>query len=118
MDLLKDGLDFLAKQRKEFMTQLVKYRRGAEAIDVLATIGRTQYENEDEGGFRVGAHMVDFLISADDLMIGGVAVVPEFGDEIEYNGKMFEVSHLSGEGCWRWSDPHGKTYRIHTKITK
>jgi hypothetical protein len=114
-DLLKEGLEFLEEQRKLYMTESVTYRRGTATAEVLATIGKTRYEVDDEAGMKVGTHLVDFLITATDLVIAGTAVIPKLGDEIDYDGKTYSVLHIPGEGCWRWSDPHGNTYRIHTR---
>ena len=51
-----------------------------------------------------------FLIDAATL-----AMEPEVGEVIVTNTRQFEVMKLSGQGCWRWTGPNRKTYRIHTK---
>lgn len=116
-DLLKDGLRFLEEQRKMFMTVPVVYRRGEAEISVAATIGKTKYDIGVEESVRVGSHTVDFLIAAEDLVFDGVPVVPGPDDEIDYNGSTYSVVRLADDGCWRWSDPHGNTYRIHTRFS-
>jgi hypothetical protein len=115
-DLLKQGMDFLDAQRKLYMTEDVRYKRGESHVDLKATVGKTDFEVGEEGSFKVGSHVVDFLVTASDLIINGSAVFPELGDEIIYNDKTFTVLHLPSEGFWRWSDPYGNTMRIHTKV--
>ncbi|MDD5503349.1 MAG: hypothetical protein PHH26_07815 [Candidatus Thermoplasmatota archaeon] len=115
-DLLKDGMEFLDVQRKMYMTEDVIYKRGESSVNLRATVGKTDFEVGEEGCFKVGSHVVDFLLTATDLVLNGSPVLPEMGDEIEYNGKTFTVLHLPSDGFWRWSDPYGKTMRIHTKI--
>jgi hypothetical protein len=42
-------------------------------------------------------------------------VVPLRGDKIGDDGLVYEVMAPAGQQVWRWSDPFGKAYRIHTK---
>ena len=63
-----------------------------------------------ESGLTINSQVWDFLILAEELGFD-----PEPGDVIVANGRRYEVMNLSGEGCWRWSDPYRQTYRIHTK---
>ena len=87
---------------------------------MLATFGRTLLKLDNGyGGVRMEWTDRDFLISAADLMLAGTAVLPERGDRIsETQGTktlVYEVMAPGGEPPWRWSDPHRKVLRIHTK---
>jgi hypothetical protein len=59
------------------------------------------------------------LIQPADLVIAGSQVLPERGDTIRetQNGNVYiyEVMAPGSEPHWRWSDPHRKLLRIHTK---
>jgi mono/diheme cytochrome c family protein len=61
----------------------------------------------------------DYLVSAEDLVLGGVVERPKAGDRIrETEGEqllIYEVMAPGGEPPWRWSDRHRRTLRIHTK---
>ena len=114
-DLLAQGAAWLGEQRGKHLASTVTYRRGASEADLAATFGRTRYEVEDEYGVRVGAEVTDFLVAAADF--APAFGEPEAGDEITANGVVFEVMALSGQGHWRWSDPHRTTLRIHAKQT-
>jgi len=120
-DLLEAGQQWLAEQLKEHASRSVTYHRGAEAIAVQATIGRTLLKLDDGyGGVRMEWTDRDFLVQAADLVLGGAAVTPERGDRITetvgLNTSVFEVMAFGGEPPWRYSDPFGKLLRIHTKF--
>ena len=76
-----------------------------------ATFGRTACEVEDARGLRVGAEVIDFLVSAEAFPFDQ----PEAGDQIVADGVVYEVMDLAGQGHWRWSDSYRTTMRIHTK---
>lgn len=112
-DLLRDGLTWLEQQRTAHMTSPVTYsssRAGQADVIVQATFGKTNYEVADDYGATIQTHVIDFLILAEQL-----GFEPQAGDDIIADGQYYEVMNLSGEGCWRWSDPYRATYRIHTK---
>jgi hypothetical protein len=119
-DMLRDGQEWLANQLKTHASSTVVYVRGANQRSVSATIGRTLLKLEDGYG---GVHMQwtdrDFLIQPADLVIAGLQVLPERGDTIRetQNGKVYiyEVMAPGSEPHWRWSDPHRRLLRIHTK---
>ena len=110
-DLLRDGLRWLDQQRQAHCSSAVTYSRGSTTATVMATYGRTEFEGLDDGGFRVTAHVIDFLITADAMPVDA----PRVGDTITADSVTYEVMNLPGDGCWRWSDPYRTTLRIHTK---
>jgi hypothetical protein len=97
----------------------VTYRRGAEAIVVKATVGRTLFEQDDGVGVVVRMQVRDYLIDAADLVLEGEKSLPAKGDRIEEidagQRHTYEVLPLGGEPHWRYSDPYRRTLRIHTK---
>ena len=108
--MLNQGLDWLEQRLLGFCSSPVEYRRDSNTQTVDAVFGKTEYEAEDENGISVGAFIWDFLIDAQQL-----GFEPAVGDIIVILGRQFEVMNLSGQGCWRWTGPNRKTYRIHTK---
>ncbi len=119
-DLFLEGMTWLADQLKEHAAQPVVYRRGSAEVVVSATFGRTLLKLEDGyGGVRMEWTDRDFLIQADDLLLGGTTTVPQRGDVIrETQGTrilVYEVMAPGREPPWRWSDPFRKVLRIHTK---
>jgi len=112
-DLLRQGSQWLGDMLKQHASSPVTYRRDATELELQATFGQTEYEVEDEYGLRVAARVTDFLIAAADFT--PTFGEPEAGDQIVADGAVYEVMSLAGQGHWRWSDPHGKTLRIHAK---
>ena len=119
-DMLRAGQEWLANQLKAHASRTVVYLRGANQTSVTAIIGRTLMKLEDGYG---GVHMQwtdrDFLVPPEDLVLAGSQILPERGDTIREtdNGKVYiyEVNAPGSEPPWRWSDPHRRLFRIHTK---
>lgn len=119
-DFLETGTEWLTEKLKAHASRPVVYRRGADEVTVQAIIGRTLLKLADDyGGVRMEWTDRDFLIAAEDLILGGQRTLPKRGDRIlETDGsqtRMYEVLAPGNEPEWRWSDPHRKLLRIHTK---
>jgi hypothetical protein len=119
-DLLNQGSAWLEGQRKKHATREVTYWRGADAVAVKATIGRTLFEQDDGAGVTVRVQVRDYLIDTADLVLAGNPTLPAKGDRIEEldasQKHTYEVLPLGGEQHWRYSDPYRRTLRIHTKL--
>lgn len=113
-DLLKQGSDWLESQRHAHLAHEVVYTRGAQAVTLLATVGRTQFDLADDTGVLQRIESRDFLVRASDLTLGE----PLAGDRIT-DGAVYEVmAPGGGEAPWRYSDPYRRTLRIHTKLVE
>lgn len=101
------------------MTRMVTYQRGGDAVDVVATIGRTEFEQADEFGVIHKIESRDYLVLTADLVLAGVQTLPKAGDRIrETDGAqtfVYEVMAPGNEPPFRYSDPYRRTLRIHTK---
>lgn len=119
-DLLDQGAAWLEDQRRLHFAQPVVYRRGAQALDVLATIGRTLFELQNQHGIVERIEARDYLITTPELVLNGTAVLPQRGDQIretkETKTFVYEVMAPGKEPVWRYSDPYRRTLRIHTKL--
>lgn len=119
-NLLEFGSQWLAGKLKAFAAKPVVYRRGNSDVTVSATVGRTLLKLQDGlGGVRMEWTDRDFLIAATDLVMNGIPVLPERGDQIrETQGSrtfVYEVMAPGQEPPWRWSDEFRVLLRIHTK---
>lgn len=118
-DVLEAGSNWLQQQRKQHASREVTYRRSSKFVKALATVGRTQFEQDDGTGAIIRTEVRDYLIDVDDLLLGGDKAVPERGDRIEeVDGDqrfIYEVVPMGSEPHWRYSDPYRTTFRIHTK---
>jgi hypothetical protein len=118
-DLLDRGSAFLDDQRHKHMSRTVVYQRGAEAKEVLATIGRTEFEQADDAGLIHRVESRDFLVRAADMDLGSGPTLPRAGDLVrETVGTqvfVYEVNAPGGQPPFRYSDPYRRVLRIHTK---
>ena len=118
-DLLDRGSAFLDDQRHKHMSRTVVYQRGAEAKEVLATIGRTEFEQADDAGLIHRVESRDFLVRTADMDLGSGLTLPRAGDQVrETVGTqvfVYEVNAPGGQPPFRYSDPYRRVLRIHTK---
>lgn len=118
-NVLEQGAAWLEDQRHAHMTRTVVYERGADSVELLATIGRTEFEQADEHGVIHRTELRDFLVRTTDLVLAGAATLPQTGDRVrEADGVrtfVYEVMAPGGEPPFRYSDPYRRTLRIHTK---
>ena len=119
-DLLQQASAWLGGMRSAYLSHPVTYSRGADSVQVNASIGRTVFEIDDSCGAVESWESRDFLIAAADLVLAIAGnVLPAAGDRISdvEGGQTFvyEVMAPGKEPCWRYSDPYRATLRIHTK---
>ncbi len=118
-DVIEMGLAWLDDQRHAHMTRTVVYQRDADAVEIAATVGRTEFEQVDDFGVVHKVQSRDFLVRAADLVLAGAPTLPKAGDRIrETVGAqtfVYEVMAPGKEPPWRYSDPYRKALRIHTK---
>jgi hypothetical protein len=118
-DLLETGSAFLDDQRHQHMTRTVTYQRGADSVELAATIGRTEFEQADDYGVVHKIESRDFLVRTADLVLASEQTLPKAGDRIrETEGSqtfVYEVMAPGTEPPFRYSDSYRKTLRIHTK---
>ena len=121
-DMLEQGAAWLDRMRVKHASRSVTYTRGAETVELSATLGQTTYEVADEYGTTVEAKATDFLVTAAELVLAGAKTLPEPGDQVRVTVgdevHVFEVMSLGGGGHWRPSDPYGHTLRIHSKLVE
>ena len=118
-NLLAKAIDWLDDQRLRHMSETVTYSRGAQSVEVPATLGSTGYEVADERGAVVHTKAMDFLISAAALVLAGQRTRPKPGDRIRVvfgeEVHVFEVMDPAGAGHYRPCDPYDRTLRVHAK---
>lgn len=108
------------------MSRAVVYKRGAEEVEIDATVGKTVFESTDQFGILHTVESRDYIFRSADLIIDGEQTTPLPGDQIiETIGgspATFEVMTpgLAGgnEPAFRFSDPQREAIRCHTKAVK
>lgn len=78
-DILARGAAALNRWRSNSMTRTVTYQRGSNSVDVPATPGDPA---PDTGGEVPTWESRSFKINAADLVLGGVQIEPQIGDQI------------------------------------
>ena len=118
-DLIQRGQAWLADQLTTHASRTVVYRRGELGAELVATVGRSQYQQDDGNGLITRSQVRDFLIDTHSLLVSIIGSLPKRGDKIvEIDGDqtfVFEVMSLGGDPPWRYSDPFRLKLRIHTK---
>jgi hypothetical protein len=121
-DLLTRGSELIDRTLRAHLSRTVVYRRGADSVEVAATVGSTAFERADEYGVVHRIESRDFLIATADLVLAGTVTLPKPGDRITETGDTtvheYEVMAPGGEPAWRYSDPQRLTLRVHTKFVR
>lgn len=118
-DMLNAAAAWLASQAKAHVASAVVYYRGTGSVAASATIGQTEFA-QDDGQFGIRTfHSKDFIFLATDLVISGSQITPTAGDRITevVGGKTLthEVTSHAGNPVYRYSDPYRTRIRVHTK---
>lgn len=121
-DLLRLGSDWLSDKMRHRASSAIVYRRAASSLNLMATIGSSEFEVQDDTGFSTRVESRDYIFDRADFMIDGVETEPLLGDKIIEildgdltGGEGYEVASLSGQPHWRWADPFRRRLRVHTK---
>ncbi len=122
VNLFEKAAKWVAAQTKAHASQSVVYRRADAFVPLSASTGETEQDVQDTDGFTITHTSVDWLITAADLVLNDVTVLPEIGDLIEQTigAKTFTYKVLPMEGeekHWRYTEEITKTMlRVHTKL--
>ena len=118
-NVLEQGSQWLSDQIDHYAASSVLYRRGSLTVPVQAGKGRSTFELTDTSGILVEIESRDFLISAANLLLDEMPILPEVGDRIieTVGGKLhaYEVSNFGAEQPYRFCDPYRYKLRIHTR---
>ena len=118
-NVLEQGSQWLSDQIDHFAASSVLYRRGSLTAPVQAGKGRTTFELTDTSGILISIESRDFLISAANLLLDDIPILPEVGDRIieTIGSKLhaYEVSNFGSEQSYRFCDPYRYKLRIHTR---
>jgi hypothetical protein len=118
--MLQRGQTWLSAKLTKHASQRVIYQRDDLSVELPATIGKSEYEQDDGEGVITRAQVRDFLINTKDLLGSVIRTWPRRGDRIlETDGDntfVYELMSIGSEPPWRYSDPFRVKLRIHTKL--
>lgn len=120
VNLFDKGSALVASAMRAALSADVVYIRGSESVRIPATVGRTVFEVEDSHGV-LRWESRDFVVSACDLVLGALPVVPAKGDLIEERScdgtvRTYEVTAPGREQEWKYADTARLLIRVHTKL--
>ena len=119
-DILQSGAVWLAGQLQSHAGQTVTYRRGAESVEITATVGQSEYMADDVAGFHGSFVSQDWIIPHSVLVLSEEQITPRRGDTVErtVNGEVetYEVLPPSADSdVYRDMGGQGALWRIHSK---
>lgn len=115
-NLMRRAQAWLSDRLTERCGEPVLYSRGNVSVTMTAVRGMTTHEQQDQTGAIVMAHVHDFLLHTETLMVSIIGGLPKRGDIItDDSGTQYEVLSLGDSPPWRFSDPQGIKIRVHTK---
>jgi hypothetical protein len=125
MSVINDSIAAILADLRDCNGVPAIYRRGADTVALTVTLGRHgTLREEDAAPLVMEEDIRDFLLAAADLVLGGLAITPEAGDQIlivNLAGDQYIVHEVlppptSGK-CYDGVDPAENTLRVHTRQT-
>jgi hypothetical protein len=123
MTLLRNASRWLGKTLQVAAAETIIYRRGDDDADLTKAIpGRNVHALHDIEGEQQSEIEYDWMIAANELIIGSLKVEPEKGDRIIWNRPdgqtaTYTVLPDASDRCYRDVDQFGILYRVHCKLT-
>lgn len=112
MSILDAALAHLADQMRTHLSVPITYSRDGASITCQATRGSTPYEATDAEGIIHRTVARDYLIHVEQYPFTDL---PKSGDLIHDAGEDYVVHSMIGSQPYRFSDPHRRILRVHTK---
>jgi hypothetical protein len=109
------ALDQLWQAQKASGGITVTYRAGRAECELVAVPARTVAELDLGDGVIRTARVADFVVTAGDLLLDGVNVRPELGDQIVVDDQVYEVMNLVGGQHFQTVGMSDSYWRIHTR---
>lgn len=114
MGMLERAEETVRRWRRENLTKPATYTCAAGTISILVTQAETRVDS-DNGEVITRSRVVDFIVEAADLKIGGQQIEPKPGDRIVLGVLVFELAAVGDEPCYRVHGRDYASYRLHTK---
>ena len=123
-DVLRVSSDWLGRMFQAHASRSVVYSRDSDAVEVKSTVGKTTHEVVNNLGLMIAIESRDFLIPADQLVLGNGQTEPVAGDRItdlqgDATEYVYEVMPFGKNSvCFRYCDADHSMLRVFTKEVK
>lgn len=118
--LLQKGVAHLARIVLKHASVRVIYVDGEDSCELDAVVGNTRRDVANQEGVIAEFESRDYIVDPQALRLSTGTVLPRDGALIVERtcdgDRTHVVSAIPGESHWRWSDPHRKLMRIHTRL--
>ena len=125
MKLLERAVHAIKRQLDASAGQKGTYGRGIDATEDISAVPRLPgiASQEIDAGVMLTAEELDWMFTADELVIDGARIEPEKGDwwKVERSdGKFLFYEVLSDQSgrCYAPSDHYGALIRVHMKLNR
>lgn len=116
-DLIQDGNIYFEQRRHEILSIDVEYTRDALSVDLLATLGKSEFVEVNSEEVETMVTYIDFIFRKND--VESIFALPRVGDVIKYtaNGEtlIYEVEKPLGQQAYS-VDAYNLSITIHTQL--
>lgn len=113
-DLLASGASWLAGHLLAAASRQVQYRRGADFVSVLASVGNSRFESQGTSGVIEVWESRDFLFKEGLLPFGEPVRHDTIIETLNGIDVTYEVTSPRGVPVWHYGDAFRTTIRVHT----
>lgn len=118
-DFLQEAADWLADELAEEVATTITYRTESGEKSIPATLGQSVVMEMKENGVAINVKIRDYIVRVADLELGGIPFKPALEHRIVDGNLTCQPLPLGErEGCYDYTNPHRKQFRIHTKVIK
>ena len=115
-NILADAVGWFQEERKLSLSELGVYQRGANSIpNLAATRVRSEFLISDDTATRIETDLVDWLVTASDLVLGGQPATPQRGDTFTVAGIIYDVEQPDPNDQPFRLDITNQQFRLHTR---
>ncbi len=114
-DAIRTGAAWLADQLKASAGAAVEYKRGNSAATVVAVVGKSVFESQDQSGVSETWESRDYIFKTTDFPHGEPARGDRITETLGGIANVFEVVAPRGVPLFHHGDPFHTTIRVHTK---
>jgi len=115
-DMIRSGASWLADRLAASAGVNVAYKRGNGTAQIMATVGRSTFESQNQNGVIENWESRDYLVKTTELPYGepqrGDVIVEEAADGV---ATMYEVTAPRGVPVFHFADAFELICRVHTK---